>query len=106
MSATAALAPLTSATAAITGRSFFMGRIVLTARRPSLGNHPRSNPGSLRGGGSRSRRGVGNRPYPARPRVLRMHNSVRTPELLERDQETSELDSALARTRGSTGQVV
>jgi hypothetical protein len=43
MAATAALPPLTRATAAITGRSFFMGRIVLTARRPNVGNHPRSN---------------------------------------------------------------
>src|SRR5215213_8092675 len=35
-----------------------------------------------------------------------MHNSVRAPELLERDQETSELDSALAHARGGTGQVI
>ncbi len=35
-----------------------------------------------------------------------MHNSVRAPELLERDQETSELDSALARARDGTGHVI
>ena len=35
-----------------------------------------------------------------------MHNSVRAPELLERDQETSELDRALAGARGGTGQVI
>src|SRR5215207_7025009 len=35
-----------------------------------------------------------------------MHNSVPAVELLERDHETAELDSALARTRGGTGQVI
>jgi len=35
-----------------------------------------------------------------------MQNSVRVQELLERDQETSELDSALARARSGDGQVI
>src|SRR5215213_5435958 len=38
--------------------------------------------------------------------IRRMHNSVRAPELLERDQETSELNSALARARGGAGHVL